>query len=271
MQDDKINKMDNQRNTEPTAPQSSMPKAPEKIKHVHKFIYGYIALLVLAAAAGGVYGWQHKKVTNLDAQISSTKTQVANLQKEISGTSQKTSTTSTQTQPSTFTYTPQTGGLSLTLPKTYEVLVGADGNDGGAAGFDFKVVPLTVTNVSTDQYYTNEAEVQTGDNQSLSGAVSSEEAQMQQNGDCSTINSSCDTTDFSVSDTTIDGQAAKLITAKAGSEYQGYVNVYVVVYGNWGYIIRSNNVTSSGSNNNVPGTLLSDVLKGIVLKQAAAK
>jgi cell division protein FtsL len=266
--------MDNHENTEPTTLQPLKPTEPKKMKHMPKLMFGCIVLVILIVAVAGVYEWQHKKVTDLDTQLSSTQTQVANLQKQVSITSQKTSATPTQAQSSTFTYSPQTGGFNLTLPKTYEVLVGADGNDGGAPGFDFKVVPLDDTNVSTDQYWTDEAEIQTGDSQSLSAAVSSEESQMQQNGDCSTLGSgSCDTTDFSTSDTTVGGQPAKLITAKAGSEYQGYVNVYVVVYGNWGYVITSNNVSTSASSStpNVPGTLLAAILKGVSLKVAKAE
>jgi hypothetical protein len=62
----------------PTDPQSghspiaaqSAPVSPIKTSRAHRFVVGFIVLLALAAAIGGVYEWQHKKVTSLSAQIS---------------------------------------------------------------------------------------------------------------------------------------------------------------------------------------------------------
>ncbi len=241
---------------------SSSHKSPKKL------ILSLVAIILIVGAAYGTYAWQHSKLNTANQKIVSLQSQLSSASKQ-SNTSSSTSSTSTKPISTTFTYTPQLGGLSLTLSKSYDVLVAADGNFGGAPGVDFKVVPTSNTNISTDQNWTDEAEIQIGGFTNLNDSVSQEEAQMQQNGDCSTLGSgSCDTTDFSVSDTTIGGQPAKLIIAKAASEYQGYINVYVGGLGQWGYTITSNNTTSSGSNNNSPGTLLAAVLSGVSLKQA---
>lgn len=66
-----------------TPPSGSAPSqpTPSKIKHAHKFILGYIALIILVAAVAGVYTWQHKKVNSLNAQVNSLQEQVAGLQK----------------------------------------------------------------------------------------------------------------------------------------------------------------------------------------------
>jgi len=46
------------------------------VKHAHKFLFGYLVLLVFAAALAGVYNWQHNKVNTLSNQVASLKTSV---------------------------------------------------------------------------------------------------------------------------------------------------------------------------------------------------
>lgn len=250
--------------------QSVIPEQSQQtISSRHKRSKAYlmtiiVAVILIVAAAYGAYAWQHSKLTNANLKVTSLQTQLSSANRQ----NKSSQSTSTSTQSSSlFTYKPSLGGLSVTLSKAYDVLVGSDGNDGGTPGVDFKVVPLDNSNISNDWDYTDEAEIQIGGFSSLSDSVSSAEAQMQQNGDCSTLgDDSCDTTNFSVSDTTIDGQPAKLIIAQAANEYLGMVNVYVGGLGQWGYTITSNNTTQPS--NNTPGTLLSAVLKGINLKQA---
>lgn len=48
---------------------SSIVTPPVKIKSAHKFIYGYVGLIILVAAVVGVYVWQHNKVTSLNDQV----------------------------------------------------------------------------------------------------------------------------------------------------------------------------------------------------------
>ncbi len=256
-----MEELQNNQNSQPEQIKQSSSKSHSRLKSFSLLV---LALVLIAGAAYGTYDWQHNKLTSANQRV-------ATLQTELSADSSKSKSASSNTSSNsisdTFTYKPSLGGLSLTLPKTYEVLVGSDGNDGGAPGVDFKVVPLDASNVSKDRDYTSEAEIQIGGFSSLSDSVSSAEVQMRQNGDCSTLGSgSCDTTDFSVSDTTIDGQPAKLIIAKAANEYLGMVNVYVGGLGQWGYTITSNDTTQPSSN--TPGTLLSAVVKGTKLKQA---
>lgn len=42
---------------------------PVKIHAAHKFIYGYVGLIILVAAVVGVYVWQHNKVSSLNSQV----------------------------------------------------------------------------------------------------------------------------------------------------------------------------------------------------------
>lgn len=89
-------------NPEPSTPQpSSSQPSVVKVKHAHKFIYAYIMLIIVAAAVGGVYAWQHNKVTAANKQVSALTAQVTNLNKEVATlqvAAKKTSSASTTTQ-----------------------------------------------------------------------------------------------------------------------------------------------------------------------------
>jgi hypothetical protein len=67
--------------------QTELPEKhiPVKVSHAHKFIFGYIALLVLAALVGGVYHWQHSKLNLADKKSASLSTQVSQLNKQLLG------------------------------------------------------------------------------------------------------------------------------------------------------------------------------------------
>jgi outer membrane murein-binding lipoprotein Lpp len=61
-----------------------------KVPHAHKFILGYLALLVLAAMVAGVYHWQHidvdkanKKAASLSSQVTKLKSQLTSLQTSL--------------------------------------------------------------------------------------------------------------------------------------------------------------------------------------------
>jgi hypothetical protein len=223
--------------------------------------YAVLMILVIIFAGEAIYStyvWQHKKVVSDDQKVSSLNSELS--QKN----SQSTTTNSNATTAATFTYTPSLSGLSLTLPKaSYAVIVGADGNDGGAPGLAFKVVNITANNIYQDAYFTREVEIDTDvDSTSLTKAVSSAETNMVQNGDCSTI-AACGSSNFSVSNTTVAGLAGKLIIAKT-DEYGGNINVYVVISGGWGYEITAGGLSST----NTPSALLTAVLNGLTIKPA---
>jgi outer membrane murein-binding lipoprotein Lpp len=95
------------------SPEPSPPiKPPVRVKHAHKFIFGYIALIVLIAAVGGVYSWQHKKVNESDAKVASLQSQLNSLQNQVNKLSkQKQTTQSSTTQASN----PYAGWSSYTL------------------------------------------------------------------------------------------------------------------------------------------------------------
>ncbi len=107
--------MDNQPTAAIPNPQPPAPvSTPPKIKHAHKFIFGYLALIVLVAAVAGVYTWQHKKVNTLNAEIKTLKSE----QTVIAGQS-KTSQPSLSTNPRSFYDCLDAGGTtSKVLPLT---------------------------------------------------------------------------------------------------------------------------------------------------------
>lgn len=84
--------------TASTSPSSnvSTPEAapPVSAKHAHKFIVSYLFLIILVAALGGVYTWQHKKVTDANAKVASLQTQVTSLLSQVNKLSKQTQSTS---------------------------------------------------------------------------------------------------------------------------------------------------------------------------------
>jgi hypothetical protein len=59
------------------------PTPPIKIKHAHKFIFGYFILIIFAGAMGSVYSWQHKEVNSLNVQIHQKQVSIASIKKQI--------------------------------------------------------------------------------------------------------------------------------------------------------------------------------------------
>ena len=253
--------MDEQHNANAEKPVISAPKSTVRNSVIKTLMLTLVILVVAVAGMYGVYGWQHhkvvsdsQKITNLNSELSRQKNLTAPV---------KSGTTSTAT---TFTYTPKTAGLSITLPKTYSVLVAADGNAGGAPGVLFKVVPSGTGNIASDWSYDVEARVVASPTfTTLDQAASAAEQELMDYVDCNPQNGRCDISDLSVSDTTVANLPAKLIKANGINEYLSNYNVYVVGLGQWDYQITVDNIP----NNTDISSLLSTALKGIAIKQAA--
>jgi hypothetical protein len=56
---------------------------PVKIHGAHKYIYGYVGLIILVAAVVGVYVWQHGKVTSLDTQLAASNSELTTQQQRV--------------------------------------------------------------------------------------------------------------------------------------------------------------------------------------------
>jgi hypothetical protein len=56
---------------------------PVKIQGAHKFIYGYIGLIVLVAVVVGIYVWQHSKVSKLDTQAATISAELSAEQNQV--------------------------------------------------------------------------------------------------------------------------------------------------------------------------------------------
>ncbi len=60
------------------------PPSPPAVKHGHKLILFCLFVLVAAACAGGVYAWQHKKITSLNSQLTNLNAQLSDQQAAFS-------------------------------------------------------------------------------------------------------------------------------------------------------------------------------------------
>lgn len=205
----------------------------------------------MLGASAGVYIWQHNKVKDLNSQINNLNTKLSSI-----ATTQPLSSSKT-VSPTTFVYKPKTGGLSLTLPKSYGVIVNVDGNKGGAAGATFRVASATSSNEFSDTSYQG---VQIDiDNlfysNNLSQAVQAKESELN---DQSTA-----TRTYSVTDTTVAGLPAKLIKTNGLDEYQGNLSIYLVGSGSFLYTVTANGT----QNDSFP--LLDTVLKGMAIKSVS--
>jgi len=56
---------------------------PVRIQGAHKFIYGYVGLIILVAAVVGVYVWQHGKVTSLDTRLAASNSELTSQQQRV--------------------------------------------------------------------------------------------------------------------------------------------------------------------------------------------
>lgn len=225
-----------------------------KTKHLLTKVvaFGLPVLILIGAGTFSSYYWQHKKLNSANQKISQLNAQLERQGKQTTPVKSGVSNAS-----DTFTYAPTTGGLSLTLPKTYEILVGADGNDGGAPGASFKIVPVDSTNIADDGYFQDEIEIDIGDTfKGLDQSVTSAELE---------INPKSSPSDFTVTDTTIAGLPAKQI-AQYQDEYDGTLDTYVVGSGVWEYKITAH--VASYTNSPLPTNLL-DALHGITIKEVA--
>jgi hypothetical protein len=207
-----------------------------------------LAVVIIFAAAGGVYLWQHNKVTGLNSEVQ-------NLHSQLSAKAtpaRPTLTNKTFESLATFTYAPKTGGLSLTLPKSYGIIVNVDGNKGGAPGATFRVASSANNNVFADAVYQGVQVDADNTFTNLSQSVQAKESQLNEQ--------STATRTYRVTDATVAGLPAKLIKTDGLDEYQGNVTIYLVGSGSFLYIITAN------GNQNSSFPMLDAVLKGLTIK-----
>lgn len=55
-------------------------------RHAHKYVVIYVFIVLLLLLTGGIYTWQHKKVKQLTANVTTLQSQTVNLQKQLAGT-----------------------------------------------------------------------------------------------------------------------------------------------------------------------------------------
>jgi hypothetical protein len=213
-----------------TAPIAPPPPVtpPIKVKHAHTFIFGYIALVIFAAALGGIYSWQHTKLNDANVKVASLQGQVTKL----------------SSNSGTFTYKPDYGIVSVTLPRSYGVVRENDGCPCDNPYISFEILPRisnTVLNNDPTQYAgVNVFNSYNGD---LSSALATEETRLHK----------ANLTVLDVSNTTVDSIAAKhIVTNQNGNEF-------LLGTGKWLVQIIINGSQSS--------SLQNAILRGIVIKQ----
>jgi hypothetical protein len=112
-----------------------MVEGPVKIKNAHKFIYGYVGLIVLVVIVAGVYVWQHDKVSTLNQQLVVADSALSSEQKQV---------TSLEAKLAKATVTP-TLGLSVIKAVRYTPKGATTPNTGVA-------VDVSITNSSSSAF-----------------------------------------------------------------------------------------------------------------------
>ena len=230
---------------EPTPPVAE----PRRHSNLKPIVLALLAIILIVAAGAGVYLWQHSKVKNLA-------TDVANLQNQLKA--QRAAPTASKSSPQSDSFTYKSFGMTLSLPKTYGIIVKVEGNKGGAPGATYRVasVKSADSNVFADADYQGVQIDIDNTFTTLDHAVSSEESRLDEQ---RAVGSIVDR-NYKVSDTTVAGLPAKLLTAEGLDEYEGNVSVYLVGSGSFTYSITANSVQGALF------PLLESVLKGIVIK-----
>jgi len=229
-------------------------RQPARVRLSGKAIVLVLVTLVCMAAITGAYYWHYQQVQRLQKRVDTLSAQVATAKKQqtVTATLAAPSGTTPSVVAKTYTYTPKTGGLSLTLPITLAVIVNVDGNKGGAPGAAFRVASAISDNVFGDNAYQG-VEIDIDHTfTSLADAVTSTESQLQQAGN----------TDFEVTDTKVAGLPAKLIACNGPDEYIGKVSTYVVGSGEFTYTITANGMQFVTPDPDILGA----VLKGIAIQ-----
>lgn len=159
----------------------------------------------------------------------------------------------TPAQAQSFTYTPKVGGFTLTLPKTYGVIVNVDGNKGGAPGATFKIATVRTANIFDDRTYPNQdVQVDMDDtytNSTLEKEAAYAKVRLKSQGYAS----------FIEHDVTVAGLPAKFIAATDQVPFRP--QLYIVGAGDFVYTI-----TSPYSPEDSANSIVADVLKGLHIK-----
>ena len=107
-------------------PPVSFPAGPPiNPKHANRLVFGYLALIIAAAALGGMYVWQHTKVNDADTKVSSLQSQVTSLKSQVSKLSKAEASASAALSQATdptanwASYTSQDSKFTLKYPSSW--------------------------------------------------------------------------------------------------------------------------------------------------------
>jgi hypothetical protein len=219
---------------------NQLTKEPRKRSNNIKWLLLYFIALI--GVASGVYLWQHSNVNNLNKKIS-----------QLNKTNNKNNPATLSTE--SFIYSPQIGGLTLKLPKSYGIVVNIDGNKGGAAGSVFRVGTLASSNILNDATYQGVQVDVDNVSSTLDEAVDIKKYKLE-NEDGATSSDR----HIKVSDSMVAKLPAKLVAADGLSEYQGHLAIYLIKSGDYLYTIQANGTQFGGTK------ILDAVLNGISIK-----
>ena len=98
-------------------PQNNPPMSPSgHVKNSHKFVFGYIGLVVLALAVAGVYYWQHSIVSKDASTISSQQSTINTLTGKNTGLTEENAKLKEQSMSNATSTTPASTTTSLAIP-----------------------------------------------------------------------------------------------------------------------------------------------------------
>lgn len=72
-----------QTSASPSPPAAPPQPPPQHVKHAHRFLLLYIAVLLAALLAGGIYAWQNNKVKDFRNKLSQANSQITTLNKQL--------------------------------------------------------------------------------------------------------------------------------------------------------------------------------------------
>lgn len=221
--------------------QSPVQKLPKKSrKRIKGLLYGLLGLIFVIACAYGVYVWQKNESEGEKRELQS---QINSLKK---------SNEPIAAEPERVTYRSKVGGLTLSLPAPYVVIVSVDGNKGGAPGSTLRIGKESSDGIIQDNVYEwVEIEI-SRTSSSLDRAVQILSTQLTE----------ANFENIVVRDIKVKSDPAKLITAR-GFSYEGSRRIYLINSGEFTYQFTSKTLQDIAKNNE----MFEAVLDGVVIEE----
>lgn len=200
-------------------PAGYTPPSARKSGKLKPITLAILALLVVSGIATGSYvlGTTNAKESNNQNALADTNSAVADKEKKKNSYTTK-------------------DGLTIELPEEYQIIVGVDGNRGGAPGSELKIGKVNKDGVVEDSVY-DWLKIESSNTAGGDGALN-DTVELLKNQTEAENSLSGEKITVTISDTTISGKPAKKLVTSAGRDsYEGIKQYFVVVSGDFTYII----------------------------------